>query len=229
MSSILKALKKLEHDKASYRPDQLKIDAEILRGDTSPRFSAVRVLVTSFLLLAGGSGATYLYMKQDKAPENVPRKISVQSRQNDRLASAASDIRTEQLPAAIEVEPAQKQHKRNADTLTKYQPANPAGTKRAVAATKPAVPVSHPAPRATHPESTNPPPSSPSVKGVPALRVNGIAFQEDGSESIAMINGVPLSRGSVIDGVKIEEIHKNRVGFSCNGEKFDIQLGQSNR
>ena len=233
MSSILKALKKLEHDKASYRPDELKIDAEILRADISPRFSAARVLVTSLLLLAGGSGATYLYMERDKAPKRVDPQTSVISRQDNRPVSSASDITTEQLPAAIEVKPARQQNnhqqnKRNAGAPPTHRPAMPAGTPRAVAAAKPAAQeaASQPASRA---ESTGSPPSSSSVKAVPALRVNGIAFQEGGSESVAMINGVPLLRGAVIDGVKIEEIHRNRVGFSCNGTTFEIQLGQSNR
>ena len=227
MSSILKALKKLEHDKASYRPTELKIDADILRSDLSPRFSAARVLVTSLLLLAGGSGATYLYMKHDKAPESMKQMLS--SREN-RSASAASNIRTEQLPAAIEVVPAQQQNKRNAETLLD-QPANPAGMKHVVATTKPYATdeVVHPTPSAFQPESANTPQLSSPAKGIPALRVNGIACQEEASESVAMINGVPMSLGSVIDGVKIEEIHKDRVEFSYNGDKFEIRLGQSNR
>lgn len=229
MSSILKALKKLEHDKASYRPDELKIDAEILRTDTSPSFSAAHVLVTSLLLLAGGSGATYLYMKQDKAPEYVDPKTSVISRQDNRPVSSASDITTEQLPAAIEVKPAQQQYeKKNAGAPTTFRPAKSVGTPRAVAAAKPAAQKAV-SPLANRAESTGSSPSSSSAKTVPALRVNGIAFQEGGSESVAMINGVPLVRGAVIDGVKIEEIHRNRVEFSCNGNMFEIQLGQSNR
>lgn len=70
---------------------------------------------------------------------------------------------------------------------------------------------------------------SESVKVIPTLRVNGIAFQDGTAESVAIINGVPVSSGSVVDGVLINGIYKNRVEFSYNGEKFEINLGQSNR
>ena len=61
------------------------------------------------------------------------------------------------------------------------------------------------------------------------LRVNGIAFQDDGAGTVAMLNGEPLSKGGIIAGVNVDEIYKNRVKFRYNGETFEILLGQSNR
>lgn len=230
MSSILKALKKLEDDKATRRPDELRIDAEILRSDNSSRFSSAGILLTSLLLLAGGSGATYLYLKMDKAAELANPGLPAISRQNQPPVSASSDIKTEQLPPALVVVPAKQQITPGAGTSKPHQSPMPSRTAPATAP-PPAKPLGAPKPAAGLPKtSSHPtPPISASVKAVPALRVNGIAFQDGGAGSVAMINGVPVSSGSVIEGVKIEDIFKNKVRFSYNGEIFEIPLGQSNR
>jgi general secretion pathway protein B len=218
MSSILKALKKLEDDRATRRPDELKINSEILRSDDSRHFSSTSMLVISLLLIACGSGATYMYMKRDKAQEiSNPKPF-------------ASVIKTEQLPPAVVVPSNQKQAAKTT-IPKKHQTTIPAKTVPAVTTTKTAKPVDASKPSEQANTSISPKVSPPSVpvKTFPALRVDGIAFQDSSSESVAMINGVPVSSGSLIEGVKVEEIHKNRVGFSYNGEKFEIHLGQSNR
>ncbi len=234
MSSILKALKKLEHDKASYHPDELKIDAEILRTDSSSRFSTSRVMVASLLLLAGGSGATYLYMNHDRASErtrlNTP-VIAVSKVAPVSGTSGIPDIKTEQLPPAIEIVPAQPGKNVTAKIQAHNVSAVPAKTPRSINTQKPAQlnPVSGPGSNGKTPEAINNSAPSSVSKVIPPLRVSGIAYQGEGADSVAMINGVPLSRGEVINGVKIEEIHKTMVRFSYNGEKFDIPLGQSNK
>lgn len=236
MSSILKALKKLEDDKASRRPDELKIDREILRTDNFSRFSTTGILFTSLLLLAGGSGVTYMYMKRDKPPELMSQKSTATYRQNKPSVTSAPDIRTEQLPEAVVVVPVSqrktaKPETPKPETSKLNQASTPAMSAPAVAAQKSSRPAVASKPVEQEKASSLPhtiPPSA-SIKTVPALRVNGIAFQDGDVESVAMINGVPVSNGGVIEGVKIEEIHKNRVKFSYNGEKFEIPLGQSNR
>lgn len=71
-------------------------------------------------------------------------------------------------------------------------------------------------------------PVAPAVTPVKAvLKVHGIAFQ-DGAESAAVVNGITVSNGSVIEGAKVEEIQKDRVRFSRGGEMFDIILDKSN-
>jgi len=63
----------------------------------------------------------------------------------------------------------------------------------------------------------------------PNLRVNGIAFQNSSADSMAIVNGIPVSSGSIIEGVTVEEVQNDRVLFRRNLEKFEIRLGQSNR
>lgn len=215
MSSILKALKKLEDDKAARRPDELKIDAEILRTDKYPRFSSASVLLTSILLMAGGSGATYLYLKHDSALERANQKPPALYRLNSAPAIVPSDIKTEQLPEAIVVVPAPQQK-------TGRTAANTGNTTSA----KPVAVAKHAVPAKTLPAVS--PAVSGAVTPVPYLRVNGIAFQGSGADSVAIVNGTPVSSGSTIEGVTVEEIRKDRVLFQLKGERFEIRLGQSN-
>jgi type II secretory pathway component PulC len=74
--------------------------------------------------------------------------------------------------------------------------------------------------------------SSPAPKRVvsrPVLTINGIAFQDGGNENLAVINGITVSSGALIEGVLVEEIQKDRVRFSQSGEKFEIILNKTNR
>ena len=98
MSSILKALKKVENDNASRRPDELRIDAEILRTENHARFSPSGMLLVSLLLMACGAGGTYLYMKQDKTPEQATPHPGVISGLKRKSVPVAPVIPAEQLP-----------------------------------------------------------------------------------------------------------------------------------
>ncbi len=225
MSSIMKALKRLEDDKVMHQPDEMKIDAEIVRATTHRPASSARMLLISLILMACGSAATYLFMKHDRTPVFSSRKEPVISSQKQPAAPTAPEIKTEQLPEAIIVVPA-------ADTRK---------NKTAAPATIPP-PLTHAEQDKKHPVASRPAPQEQTPSPVilplpapaktaaaPALRVNGIAYQNGSVDNMAVINGIPVLRGSTVEGVIVEEIQKDRVLFQYNGEKFGISLGQSNR
>lgn len=224
MSSILKALKKLEDDKAAYRTGNLKLDAEILRSENRSRFFSAGVIATSLLMLAGGSGATYFYLKREKAP--------VISSQQRSPVSVSPVINTVQLPEAVVVVPAED-HKKPANSGAPkplLQPPPSRNTEKTVSAPGPAR-TAVATKVADLVKAPKPPliPVSKTAKDVPALRVNGIAFQNIAADSMAIVNGTPVTNGSVIEGITVEKILKDRVLFQHDGEKFEIQLGQTNR
>lgn len=64
MSSILKALKKLEHEKSGRFPNLLKIDSDILRAADSTRSFSPSVLVLLFLLVLEGSCCRLLFLER---------------------------------------------------------------------------------------------------------------------------------------------------------------------
>lgn len=76
-------------------------------------------------------------------------------------------------------------------------------------------------------ENTPPPPQqipeSPAV-ALPSLKISAIIWYDDPSKRFAMINDTMTHEGSVIEEVKVEEIHPNRVRFSHNGRRFEISV-----
>lgn len=231
MSSILKALKKLEDEKAAHQPDTLKIDSDILRGEGSRRRSTTGLILAALLLFTGGSIATYLYMKKDSSPiivspqkpTEAPAKAETRP-QPETPAPKATEIKTERLPESIDVVPARRSQAAAPLPIHRKKQSTPA---------KPAAVNALPSGDKTVPEKkipqTVPPVVPQTVRNIPLLRVNGIAHQGGAAENVAIINGVPVSDGAVIEGVKVEEIQKNRVRFSYEGETFEIALGKSNR
>jgi general secretion pathway protein B len=222
MSSILKALKKLETEKMIRLPDSVRIDSDILKSTDSPRRLSPMVSIALILLVfGGGSAATYYFMKEPKAPLATSKSqpdLTTQKLQPPPL------VKTETLPAEIVVVPSTK----SATEVPRIQPPKPVDTiKTAVGIVKKPTkaPVSGVSKKPTDPEVE----LHPAIAAAPALRVNGIAYQNSSTDSMAIVNGIPVSNGSTIEGSVVEEVRKDRVLFQRNGEKFEILLGQSNQ
>jgi general secretion pathway protein B len=58
----------------------------------------------------------------------------------------------------------------------------------------------------------------------PSFKITVIVWDEDPSKRWAMINGMKSSQGSVIEGVKIEEISLTGVRFFHNGRYFEVPM-----
>lgn len=219
MSSILKALKKLEGEKTSYRPEFLNIDAEILRDRNKRSFSATVGVLLALLLFVCGSGATYLYMKLKPATISKKYVVSSSVRHNDTPA--------ETIRFSDEKHPKQSSGvlKKNSNAL-----AIPALPSKPTA--KPEI-VTGKQNKTTHQSKQNQVLSTSSLPKLPhttpLLKVNGIAFQPEGSDSVAIVNGVTVSSGFSIEGATVEDIQKDRVLFSFKGEAIEVPLGKSNR
>lgn len=207
MSSILKALKKLEDEKTARRRDPFNIDAEILRDDRPPRNSLLGVSLLAGLLFICGGGATYLYMQRTGGTPS---------------GSPAPSPPAATVPAATppengaRAESGRLRSKRRADN-----PSSPSAASRKQLAK---------APTGAKPDQPVPAALRPAAAGMaPSIKVNGIAFQDGGADSVAVVNGIPVSGGSVIEGARVEEIRRDRVRFSRDGETFEVLLGGSNR
>jgi hypothetical protein len=105
--------------------------------------------------------------------------------------------------------------------------ADPSGKKMAnkgISQTKPTV-----APQNTEGLSENttiPPQQTPdkSITVPPSLKISAIIWYEDPSKRFAMINDKIAHEGSLIEAVKVEEIHPDRVRFIFNGKHFEISV-----
>jgi general secretion pathway protein B len=222
MSSILKALKKLEHDTTNCKPDRMRIDAKILQESYSKKFSSTVVLLIAVVLFVCGGGATYLYMKRSATEAPVPPAITMPevhkpSRppvEKGVQPAGKSNVRP---PAASPVLPVTKvQNKTNKIPAVTSQP-----IRAEILAEPPAAKPETP--------SAAPTPPGARVSGRPKLTINGVAYQEGSNDSMAVINGMTVTSGTIIEGVKVEEILKDRVRFSQGNEQFEIILNKSVR
>lgn len=223
MSSILKALKKLEHEKTVRLPHALRIDTDILRSVDSSRGVSPFSLALLFLLVFGGGAAVAFYfLKDTKAPQETGTAQPAVAAKALQAKKPHQSIKPEALPAEIVVVPARREpplHKEQKKPVA----AGKTGDKRAA---KAAVSGISGVRKEAGGTATG---AVPAAAAIPVLRVNGIAFQNSAAASMAIVNGIPVSGGSVIEGTTVDEIQKDRVLFQRNGEKFEILLGQSNR
>ena len=233
MSSILKALKKLEDEKSIRKPDSLKIDAEILRGDASRRFSPMGISLLAALLFVCGSGATYVFMKPDT--ENIPVSALLAPLGSPSSAAVVAPVAKKQQNQNVKAELPEPGKMLSNRSILKRDNTTPSSAKppKLPATVQPVQQIKQSevklpvVPTQKAPMSAIIRPATPVM--APSLKVNGIAFQDESTDRVAIVNGVSVSNGSMIEGAKVEDIQKDRVRFSYGGEKFDVALGKSNR
>jgi len=220
MSSILKALKKLESEKASRKPDPFKIDSEILRGETRARISPFAIALAALLLFAGGVLATYLFLKREPVPVvsnlNTPPPVIPAERITPEAIVPALPVGKTKSKLDVHASPSASIPKKHTDQPRSIKPSGIEKKK------------SRPNPREQRPSAVAGQASAPVKPVQPLLRVTGIAFQ-DGVDSVAMINGVEVVKGSTIEGVRVVDIKRDRVVFDQKGENFEVGLGRSSR
>jgi hypothetical protein len=222
MSSILKALKKLEQETAAARHEPLRIDSEILRTVPANRVSpAVIALVAALLFVCGGT-VTYVYMSGNlNAPPPPQRAMSPRS-------SVAEVPRPPALSPIAVALPYSAKLDRNAAPAPLHGPSMLRS--RSVGGHQPPTTGVDSEGNARHPAAEKPLPNdhAGSAPLIPTLRVDGIAFQ-DGADGVAVVNGVPVSKGSSIEGVRVDEVQRDRVLFSHGGRKIEVFMGTSSR
>jgi general secretion pathway protein B len=213
MSFILKALKKLENEKASREPGRVEINSAILAPDRrslSSSLNSPKRLVIALLIVAV-SGTCLYFMK--RAPSPVAQQ-------------PAKEAQSEPAPRAVPVAATPVHGEKPAS-------ASPAPSPAVKAQEEPSRPGR--ALREKSPEPSLPTESgSDSLHGQEALTgsapspltVNGIALQDDPGQSMAVVNGQIVKRGMTVGGAQVERIFLNRVRFRGNGGLFEVHLAK---
>lgn len=240
MSSILKALKKLEEEKTARRngtdvargilrnrPDENRKSGWVLPVSVACS-AVVAALLTYFL--AGGHKLT----GREDAPV-PPGKV-------------ASEAGEKKAPVQVPAPAIPESAAHPVDTPAAATAVNSSRKKvavRAVAVPLPAIPpvrfqvkkeakissekqLPGPGPRMLQ-KNTAVPAKTPDVHSPPALRVTGIAWNRDSSERLAVVNGMPVNEGTTIEGARVEEIMKDKVRFSFENKTFDVAVGSEMR
>lgn len=209
------------------------------RGDGPSRWLLAFAAV---VLFSCGAGASYFYFSQQHTPMEQAGGAPTASTQGHPGTNSTFGIPTSSpsspVPAtesAVTEQPvtiitgSPQPH-----SVSVREPGTPAPDSR-----KSRLPLELPAASAPTAEALPHSPVRPATASAPApqaapapsstgLRVDGIASYGTTSGSLAMVNGTPVTIGSIIDGATVEGIFRDVVRFRRNGESFEIHLGASN-
>lgn len=276
MSSILKALRKLEEERASRRDGGLDIARDILRRPPSRRrpspwrHSATISLLTVLLLGAGAWGVIQRLapiplpvegvgeertVSPPPAPEPVSsppaaetpfappaNRLALVQAEPEIVEETIDDRPTARVGEKVSTRPAVPPPK----PVSERSPRLPAESSARIAVSLPAPPPRSTAPLSVpaapaptsaaprEPESTSaapvvapslPKPADQAPVPVrPSLVVSGIAFHDDPDARLAIVNDLPVMRGTSVEGAMVEEILPDRVRFSLDGKSFEVRM-----
>lgn len=223
MSSILKALKRLEEDKAERLDVPVDIARDILRQPRKTRHSAPRQLL---VLAVGGvvvaAGALFLLYEwfSIKASEPMTKAEYVVMQPESPPPPAIAPVEAKPIiPPAVLSEP----------EIVEVQMAPPPVARPKEPVVRAAAPAARAtvAPKKPVPQASTKPVPAATVEqaALPRLVVSGIAFQPEREARLAVVNDLPVMEGTLIEGAQVEEILADRVRFSWKGGNFEVLLG----
>lgn len=203
MSSILKALKKVEAEKVSRSDAPVDIARDILRQSGRGSGTGFRILLLTLVALVAAAGVLVLLLS------GIGEKTEGPSRAASPAGEAIINPGVEALqpPSAAKDNTPQPSATENLLSDKDIRP-EPSG-------------VLEPHPLASDAAASEPTALNP----IPALIVTGIAYQQDREGRLAVVNELPVMEGTLIEGARIEEILEDRVRFVKDGRTFEVGLG----
>lgn len=226
MSSILKALKKLEEEKVARRGEPKDISRTILRErQGQKRFPwlpviAGMILVASFAVLVTYAAMGGFSRPGDRGVRPIAQAPTVQQSEIPARAPASETPKIEEKQSVA------------APPLVEKTPALPAtaqklplaGVSQAKAAAQP--PATPPATVTTEPpiQQLQENKREPETQSPPSLRVTGIAWQKDSASRIAIVNGQAVSEGASVGSARVQTILPDRLEFICAGQRLSVPL-----
>ncbi len=221
MSVILDALRKLDREKSSRRSGTADIAVEILSPDLPrpgkriPRYAAiaflasiVTVAITYGVVVKGGflskSSAPAVMNVPAPHPQVAPVPLPSEPVRGDR-EEISTDPPKIQAPVKSK-KPAAPSVESKGDEIKIKQNVTVKGAD--IVPEKAKIP---PEPPAREPATT-----------LPSLNISAIVWYEEPSRRFAMINGLIVTEGSVVEGMKVEKIYPDRVRFLHRNQHFEI-------
>lgn len=240
MSSILKALKKLEEEKLNPddEPRRVNVSSDILRQPREKRANTrllqgiallgvliVMLLIALLLLKPAAKEAALPALPATATPVTTP-PVTVPP-----AASLPASPQARLLPAQpappLPATGAKAARSLQQETVSLPEPARHLPASKAPL---PELPGSEPLPAQTVQPKQPPKPAVQTVESPESrLTLSGIAWNKDSAERLAIINGQPASTGSHIGGAVVEEILPDRVRLSSKGRVFELSIGRSDK
>lgn len=240
MSSILKALKRLEQQKAVRR--DLDHDMAWIAGDAGARPEQMRrwPTVAALVAVAGVSMLfTYWFTGGGNGrphPANdgeARRKTEVPPFQSPFPSTPVPQVKVEQpsappKPRPAAVSPAPGKPSSALPRAVSEMPAMDGDGDPSNAAAVSVREELRKAPRQTASqrpaESAVSRPSASSA--MPRLNVTGIAWENDSPVHFAVVNGQSVTEGSTVEGARVEKIFPDRVSFSYQNRTLEVPLDE---
>lgn len=213
MSSILKALRRLEEERArkSHAPPEIAVS--LLRDNFRRRKASFWLWPVVVVAVILGAVLLVWSFRSLAPPVAIPPVVRTTPAAQPPSAARGGEVIIEEvidrrIPAAA-------------------PPSSPAEVK--VAAPLAAPDASPPPETAATPKPPVPPvecvvtPAEPALAERSAPAVSAIAWQEERALRMAVIDGLPVMTGETVGTATVEEIRPDRVIFSAGGESFFVR------
>ncbi|PNU19524.1 hypothetical protein C2E25_11845 [Geothermobacter hydrogeniphilus] len=197
MSSILKALKKLEEEKNRRQQGKVDIATDILRATgRSGKRNWLMPLILVVLVLGGTLGG--MYVARMFLPEAMRQPVQSQPVQSQPVQSQP-----------VQSQPVQSQPVQSQPVQSQPVQSQPVQSQPVQSQPVQSQPVqSQPVDRFEHPR----------------LVVSGIAYQANAENRMAVVNDLPVLAGTTVAGVEVVEILPDKVVFRFKGKQFSVPL-----
>lgn len=197
MSSILKALRKVEDEKATLGEGHVDLAHDILRRnyDEPNRFPLSLIGLVSLLLLVAGAGWWLWSAVQPKANVSTGGAGTVKQIQLETVA-----VPPQQILAPFEKDV--------------VKPLEPLAQMNVTQTQKKDLTSSQLTADFSEQGKTN-------LVKIPNLQIDEILYHQDSASRLAIINDLPVMVGTDINGARVEEILPDRVRFSYQGILFN--------
>lgn len=222
MSSILKALKKLEEEKTLHQEAAaVNISREILRKQSGGRNMALWLWLTILVALAVIAALTALLLTKPPRQPEATAAPPAPAAATTPPPAAGNEVTLAPPDTASRVvaspRPTTAGQRLPAGSLPLPVPPTSGNTTELPASAATAPPPLHAEPVRKPPQRAE--------QAEPALTLSGIAWNKDSADRLAIINGQPTSTGAIVSGVVVEEILPDRVKVNSAGRSFEIFLG----
>lgn len=223
MSSILKALKKLEDEKAARSGKAADIAGAILKTGRR-KGEKQRWLIPSGMLAVAVIAvlATYAVMGgfSSRRQETTPatERISPQPQPVAPTPIAVAPPRPSGVEPRLQrtlPKAAKNSILRVTQTSTPRTPAVKEEPRSVISTPQQATATVEKRPEALPPVA------------IPVLKVSGIAWQKDGASRLAVVNGTSVAEGATVGGARVDQIFPDRVRFTFENRTVEIPLGKT--